>query len=138
MVPESASTPAAPTSNSPRPAAHQAKLAADALADLHLDNPLVISSPRRRALVTAELAGLTVDEVSPLLAEWDYGDYEGLTTPEIRKNGARLAGVDARLPGRRERRNRSATAPTAPSRWRWSTWSRATWCSSATATSPAR
>ena len=63
----------------------QAKLAADALAVLSLDNPLVVSSPRQRALVTAELAGLTVDEVSPLLAEWDYGDYEGLTTQEIRQ-----------------------------------------------------
>ena len=63
----------------------QAKLAADALAVLSLDNPLVVTSPRQRAMVTAELAGLTVDEVSPLLAEWDYGDYEGLTTPEIRQ-----------------------------------------------------
>jgi len=64
----------------------QAKLAADALAVLSLDNPLVVASPRRRAQVTAELAGLTVDEVSPLLSEWDYGDYEGLTTQEIRQN----------------------------------------------------
>jgi probable phosphoglycerate mutase len=63
----------------------QAKLAADALDVLSLDNPLVVSSPRHRALVTAELAGLTVEEVSPLLAEWDYGDYEGLTTKEIRQ-----------------------------------------------------
>jgi broad specificity phosphatase PhoE len=63
----------------------QAILAADALAELQLRDPLVITSPRRRALVTAELAGLTIDEVSPLLAEWDYGDYEGLTTPEIRE-----------------------------------------------------
>jgi broad specificity phosphatase PhoE len=63
----------------------QAKLAADALSVLRLDNPLVVSSPRRRALVTAELAGLKVDEVSPLLAEWDYGDYEGLTTAQIRQ-----------------------------------------------------
>lgn len=62
----------------------QAKLAALTLEHLGLDNPLVISSPRTRALTTAELAGLTVDEVSPLLAEWDYGDYEGLTTHEIR------------------------------------------------------
>ncbi|MFG1930606.1 acid phosphatase [Mycobacterium sp. NPDC048908] len=63
----------------------QAKLAADALSVLTLDNPLVVSSPRKRALVTAELAGLNVDEVSPLLAEWDYGDYEGLTTQQIRE-----------------------------------------------------
>ena len=63
----------------------RAKMAAEALADLELDNPLVMSSPLRRARHTAELAGLKVDEVSPLLQEWDYGDYEGLTTPEIRQ-----------------------------------------------------
>jgi probable phosphoglycerate mutase len=63
----------------------QAKLAADVLDVLSLDNPFVVSSPRRRAQVTAELAGLRVDEVSDLLSEWDYGDYEGLTTAEIRK-----------------------------------------------------
>jgi broad specificity phosphatase PhoE len=63
----------------------QAKLAAEALADLQLQNPLVVSSPRHRAQVTAELAGLTVDEVSPLLSEWDYGDYEGITTRKIRE-----------------------------------------------------
>jgi probable phosphoglycerate mutase len=62
----------------------QATLAARTLEHLELDRPLVVSSPRRRAMATAELAGLTVDEVSPLLAEWDYGDYEGLTTHEIR------------------------------------------------------
>ncbi|KAA1251421.1 acid phosphatase [Mycobacterium simiae] len=63
----------------------QAKLAEKALAELALDNPLVISSPRKRALTTAELAGLTVDEISPLIAEWDYGAYEGLTTAQIRE-----------------------------------------------------
>ncbi len=36
-------------------------------------------------MVTAELAGLSVDEVNPLITEWDYGDYEGTTTQEIRK-----------------------------------------------------
>ncbi|MFM8599162.1 MAG: acid phosphatase [Mycobacterium sp.] len=62
----------------------QARLAALSLGHLDLVDPLVVSSPRRRALATAELAGLSVDEVSPLLSEWDYGDYEGLTTHEIR------------------------------------------------------
>lgn len=64
----------------------QAVLARPALAELQLTEPLVISSPRRRALDTAELAGLHVDEIDPELSEWDYGDYEGLTTPEIRES----------------------------------------------------
>ncbi|ART71448.1 acid phosphatase [Mycobacterium dioxanotrophicus] len=61
----------------------QAKSAAAVLADLQLQDPVVICSPRRRALETAELAGLTIDEVSGLLAEWDYGEYEGLTPQQI-------------------------------------------------------
>jgi len=64
----------------------QAVAARSGLADLHLDNPKVISSPRRRAVETAELAGLTVDEKSELLAEWDYGSYEGLTTAQIHQS----------------------------------------------------
>jgi broad specificity phosphatase PhoE len=44
---------------------------------------LVLSSPRQRARRTAELAGLSVDAIDPDLAEWDYGDYEGLTSHEI-------------------------------------------------------
>lgn len=63
----------------------RAKLTVEAIADLDLVDPLVLSSPRKRALDTAELAGLNVDEVTPLLAEWDYGEYEGLTTPQIRE-----------------------------------------------------
>ena len=51
---------------------------------LDLEDPIVFSSPRRRALSTAELAGLAVDEVTPCLAEWNYGEYEGLTTHDIR------------------------------------------------------
>lgn len=62
----------------------QSRAAARTLEQLRLDNPLVVSSPRRRALATAELAGLHVDEVSPLLVEWNYGDYEGMTTHDIR------------------------------------------------------
>lgn len=49
-----------------------------------LSPALVLSSPRRRALHTAELAGLQVDAVDDDLAEWDYGAYEGRTTKEIR------------------------------------------------------
>lgn len=64
----------------------QATRTVEALDRLTLDNALVISSPRLRALDTARLAGLTVDEVSELLVEWDYGDYEGRTTPEIRES----------------------------------------------------
>jgi probable phosphoglycerate mutase len=45
---------------------------------------LAFTSPRLRARRTAELAGFTA-EIEPDLAEWDYGDYEGLTTAEIRK-----------------------------------------------------
>jgi broad specificity phosphatase PhoE len=63
----------------------QAKLAGEALAELNLVDPVVFSSPRQRAMLTAELAGLTISKVSPLLAEWDYGSYEGLTTAQIRE-----------------------------------------------------
>jgi broad specificity phosphatase PhoE len=45
----------------------------------------VLCSPRLRAQRTAELAGLAPFEVSEDLREWDYGDLEGLTTPEIRQ-----------------------------------------------------
>jgi probable phosphoglycerate mutase len=45
---------------------------------------LVLSSPRRRAVRTAELAGLRIDETTEDLAEWAYGAYEGRTSAEIR------------------------------------------------------
>ena len=45
---------------------------------------LVVCSPRERARDTAELAGLHVDRIDERLVEWDYGDYEGITTEEIR------------------------------------------------------
>ena len=46
---------------------------------------LVLTSPLSRARETAELAGLG-DQARPHdgLLEWDYGDYEGRTTKEIR------------------------------------------------------
>lgn len=43
----------------------------------------VLASPLIRARRTAELAGFT-PAIEPDLAEWDYGEYEGKTTAEIR------------------------------------------------------
>lgn len=63
----------------------QALAAADTLKQMQLHDPYVISSPRIRAKTTAELANLDVAEISPLISEWDYGDYEGTTTVEIRR-----------------------------------------------------
>ncbi|NUP29161.1 MAG: acid phosphatase [Nocardia sp.] len=62
----------------------QATAAGRVLAGLALRDPLVYVSPRLRARHTAELAGLAEHTTDPDLAEWDYGDYEGWTTPEIR------------------------------------------------------
>lgn len=54
------------------------------------DFDLVLSSPRLRATDTARLAGFATSmQLSDDLVEWDYGDYEGLTSPEI----------EARAPG---------------------------------------
>ena len=50
------------------------------------DPVLVLSSPRSRARDTAELAGLPADRVDERLAEWDYGEYEGRSTPDIRRS----------------------------------------------------
>ncbi|MEW2140271.1 histidine phosphatase family protein [Streptomyces sp. NPDC005409] len=47
---------------------------------------LVLTSPLRRAVATAELAGLTGAVPDPDLYEWDYGGYEGITTAEIRRS----------------------------------------------------
>ena len=50
------------------------------------DSPFAVwCSPRSRARDTAELAGLAVDRIDDRLVEWDYGDYEGITTEEIRE-----------------------------------------------------
>jgi probable phosphoglycerate mutase len=45
----------------------------------------ILTSPLQRAARTCELAGFgAAAEVDPDLVEWNYGEYEGLRTPEIR------------------------------------------------------
>ncbi|NLU81940.1 acid phosphatase [Rhodococcus sp. HNM0569] len=63
----------------------QGRAAGDALAALDLSDPLVLASPRARAVHTAEAAGLAPSRTWEALAEWDYGDFEGLTTEQIRE-----------------------------------------------------
>ena len=60
----------------------QARRVGAAVAGIQFD--LVLCSPRRRAQRTAELAGLMPFRTDDDLAEWDYGELEGLTTAEIR------------------------------------------------------
>lgn len=45
----------------------------------------VISSPLMRARRTAEILGYPDPRIDPDLVEWGYGDYEGITTPDIRR-----------------------------------------------------
>jgi probable phosphoglycerate mutase len=49
------------------------------------DFGLVLTSPRVRARHTAELAGFPDVEIDEDLVEWGYGDYEGITSAEIRE-----------------------------------------------------
>ena len=85
----------------------QAKTLGEHFARVEFD--LILSSPMSRALETARIAGLEpiVDE---RLTEWDYGEYEGLTTAEIKRErpdwdlwrdgcpgGESAADVEARL-----------------------------------------
>ena len=52
----------------------------------HPNFQFVASSPMLRALETCRMSGLAPQEVWEELREWDYGDYEGLTTPQIRES----------------------------------------------------
>ncbi|GLY82998.1 histidine phosphatase family protein [Actinoallomurus iriomotensis] len=61
----------------------QARALAPLLADRRV--ALVLTSPAERARRTAELAGLTGAETDERLWEWDYGAYEGRSTPAIRE-----------------------------------------------------
>ncbi len=60
----------------------EARSLAPLLRDVAFDH--VFTSPRRRARRTAELAGHAGAVVEPDLAEWNYGDYDGIRIDEIR------------------------------------------------------
>jgi probable phosphoglycerate mutase len=45
---------------------------------------LALSSPMQRAIKTSKLAGFD-PEIDQNLHEWDYGEYEGLTTSQIQR-----------------------------------------------------
>ncbi len=88
------------------------------------DFGLVLTSPLQRARRTAELAGFPDADVEPRAVEWDYGDYEGRTRAEIRRevpgwspwthpdmpHGETLSDVAARAAGIVERVRRSGVA----------------------------
>lgn len=75
------------TSRTDLPLTAEGERRAALLAPVFRQHPfaLVLTSPMRRAVRTCELAGLLGRaETVPDLREWEYGDYEGRTTAEIR------------------------------------------------------
>ena len=64
------------------------------------DFKLVMCSPRARAKRTCELAGfLDRAEITDDLAEWNYGEYEGITTKEIRQKDPKWTVFTSPTPG---------------------------------------
>jgi broad specificity phosphatase PhoE len=60
----------------------------------------VFTSPRRRARDTCRIVGLDQDAiVTDDLAEWDYGEYEGRTTDDIRADEPGWTIWTAQIPG---------------------------------------
>lgn len=59
----------------------------------------VLTSPLQRARRTAELAGFPDARPDSDLVEWRYGDYEGITTAEIRERDPDWSIWTGRCPG---------------------------------------
>ena len=63
---------------------HQVETLAGALGEWRFDR--VVCSPLQRARATLGAAGLAgAADIDADLQEWDYGDYEGLTTAQVRE-----------------------------------------------------
>ena len=85
---------------------------------------LVLTSPLRRARETCELAGLGEHaQVDPNLVEWDYGEYEGLTSDRSRRApGCGCSSVTVARAARSPRKWAPVVDDcyrTAPTRFRW-------------------
>ena len=81
------------------------------LNDVEFDT--VLCSPLQRARETCELAGLGDRmQLEDGLLEWDYGDYDGLTTTQIREERPTgTSGATAAQAARRRSRWRPALIP---------------------------
>jgi len=76
------------TSTTDIPLTERGRQAALRLAPLlaSMELVMVLSSPRQRALQTSELAGMGERvRIDHDLAEWNYGEFEGLTSAEIQR-----------------------------------------------------
>ncbi len=81
------------TSRSDIPLTDEGCAAARAVAPLLAAHQFALGlvSPRQRARETAALAGFADADIEPNLAEWDYGELEGITTADIRARGGEWA-----------------------------------------------
>jgi probable phosphoglycerate mutase len=82
------------TSRTDLPLTDAGRAAAAALAPMLAGHAfaLVLRSPRLRAEQTASASGFRDAVVDDDLCEWDYGELEGSTTPEIRARGGAFSG----------------------------------------------
>ena len=75
----------------------------------------VFTSPLKRAVRTCELAGFgDRSEIDPDLVEWNYGEYEGVRTAEIRErrpNWQFVTVVPAANPSKKSGHERTASWP---------------------------
>ena len=89
------------TSTTDLPLTDEGRRVAEGLRDrLHHESfSLVLTSPRRRARDTARLTGHGGAEDDNDLAEWDYGELEGQTTPQIRETDPGWTIWEGAVPG---------------------------------------